>query len=715
MSLFSAPRLRIVTMTRMGWYVRRLGAMAPAEVATHGRRSALHRVDDLRWRFVRGTWRSAWEPAAERLLVSEPQLGRPLGPLSAEDAAAACSACGAGVDALLELARRRLDGYAQLLGYPELRVPEDTAVDPVSGVRWPDTHGRLIDFRHGAPGDPKLVWEINRLQELPLLCAAWLAAGDERFAAGALHRLTRWLERNPPGRGVAWANAYEPGLRAISIAVAFDALRAYSSLTAEAARRILLGLWQHARWIERDRSEDSSANNHLIGELVGILAVSLLAPELRDAARWRKLALDGLAREAELQVLPDGSCPEQSFHYGLFVSDLLLVAVALLDARGQDVPQALTRALSRTGDMLALLLAADEPDPVFGDADDGRTLLVDGVSGRDARVVAASIASRLGHSGARRVAGEIDVQAAFLFGVAGVERFDATEPAPQPGSGALPDGGLVVLRDGGSRALFDVGPLGYLSIAAHGHADALQLVLSYGPDELVSDPGTGSYLDPEVRSALRGTAAHATVTADGEDQSEQGGAFLWTRHARSRLLRCDAENGVAIAEHDGYERLPGRVRHRRAVVTVGGGAILVIDRLRADVEHEYEQVWPLAPGLVPERVSPELVTFRGGAGAELSIAFAATVPFQVAADETVRWSRHLEQVESARRCAASVRTAGAVGLAALLVPCFVASTALEIAAEGPLLHVRWELDGRRSVRVDLDSAAPSVELDWRSG
>ena len=45
-----------------------------------------------------------------------------------------------------------------------------------------------------------------------------------------------------------------------------------------------------------------------------------------------------------------------------------------------------------------------EPDPVFGDSDDGRTLLLDGAEGRGARGVASSIAARFGHPGALRIA-----------------------------------------------------------------------------------------------------------------------------------------------------------------------------------------------------------------------------------------------------------------------------------------------------------------------
>ena len=56
------------------------------------------------------------------------------------------------------------------------------------------------------------------------------------------------------------------------------------------------------------------------------------------------------------------------------------------------------------------------------------------------------------------------------------------------------------------RLLVDAGPLGYLSIAAHGHADALSFVLNVGDREILVDPGTYAYhTDPAWRRYFRST------------------------------------------------------------------------------------------------------------------------------------------------------------------------------------------------------------------
>ena len=699
-----------MTLGRLDWYRRRLLAMEPAEAVVHGRRAVMHRLDDQAWRWAPALWKRAWQPASlDELTPSALSIG----PLRRDRVEEARSVLAAEREEIVGEAERRLEGRVQVLGYPELTLSPsrgDTA-DPISGRAWPDRQGRLIDYRRDGPGDPKLVWELNRCQELPLLVLAWRLTGRERFAEEAARRMTRWVIQNPPGRGVAWANAFEPGLRALSLSLALDGLRGSPALHADDARAILRGLWQHGRWIVRDHSTGSSANNHLLGELVGLLAIAVLAPELPESESWRALAIGRIAREADFQVLPDGGGAEQAFEYMLFVADLLLVASALVETAQLPTEPALTAAVERTGAALGLLIAEDEPEPAYGDADDGRALVLDGRSARHARRVAAGIAACVGHGDARRLAETPDPTAAILFGGQGLRRFAATQPAASPGSGVLRDSGLVVLRDGSSRALFDVGPLGYLSLAAHGHADALQVVVSHGANELISDPGTGSYFgDPPLRDRLRGTRAHATVTVDDIDQSERGGPFLWTRHGDARLLHWDARLDLAIGEHDGYAELAPPVFHRRAVRRIGAGAFLVVDWLCCEGERSYRQSWPLHPTLVPERTQAGVIARKLDEDS-LLVKLVATEPADVDLRPDGRWSRRLETSEPAWRIEHVVAAPGQVYLVALVVadPGEPDDVLLTLERDGSTCVVGFRVNEREGQHAfTLESTPPRV-------
>ena len=398
----------------------------------------------------------------------------------------------------------------------------------------------------------------------------------------------------------------------------------------------------------------------------------------------------------------------------MFVVDLLLVATAALDCAGWPVPARIVDALERAGDALWAQLGRDEPVPAYGDTDDGRAIVLDGRDLRDARGTAAAVAARLGHARCALAANGLDATACWLFGFEGAETLATIEPAPEPESLLLPDGGLAILRSRGRRSVLDYGPHGGLSIAAHAHADALRLDVSLGSRDLVVDPGVGSYFaQPRIREAFRGTPSHATVTVDGENSSVAGGAFLWTLHASARLIHADLETGLVIAEHTGYTRLDDPVLHRRAVQSLQD-AILVVDRLEARGSHRYSQRWPLAPDLeLGERHADRVVAQRDGSG--LVLAASASRSFALT---TVRgsddplsgwWSERLESLSPSWLVATDVEGMGVVEIAALLLPFEserVPEAELEMeAGETTLLHVR-AAGAEKSIELALGSSSP---------
>ena len=134
------------------------------------------------------------------------------------------------------------------------------------------------------------------------------------------------------------------------------------------------------------------------------------------------------------------------------------------------------------------------------------------------------------------------------------------------------DAGTTLLRTTGENEIWcrcDGGPHGYLSIAAHAHADALSVEVRYAGVDILADPGTYCYHgEREWRSYFRSTIAHNTVELGGRNQSSEGGPFMWVRHARAREIEVLDDGDIArwTAEHDGYASLEPPARHRRSVL-----------------------------------------------------------------------------------------------------------------------------------------------------
>jgi uncharacterized heparinase superfamily protein len=127
---------------------------------------------------------------------------------------------------------------------------------------------------------------------------------------------------------------------------------------------------------------------------------------------------------------------------------------------------------------------------------------------------------------------------------------------------------------------FDHGPVGYLSIAAHGHADTLAVWLSIGDQPVFVDAGTYLYHSSKaLRDAFRHTAVHNTLTLGGFASSRPSGLFNWATKANARCLGVE-EGPITriVAEHDGYVARFG-LKHRRTVEFDGTSRIVITDEL----------------------------------------------------------------------------------------------------------------------------------------
>ena len=164
------------------------------------------------------------------------------------------------------------------------------------------------------------------------------------------------------------------------------------------------------------------------------------------------------------------------------------------------------------------------------------------------------------------------------------------------------DGGYAVIGDDKVHVIFDAGPLGYTSIAAHGHADALSICLALDGEWWLVDPGTYTYHDnPEWRNYFRSTAAHNTAVVDDTDQSKIGGDFLWLDHANAKFL-CHGVNDErhwVKGAHDGYSKV-GVMHERTVEYSQSKRCLKVTDKLTGDGEHILRWHWHLHPDIYSE-------------------------------------------------------------------------------------------------------------------
>lgn len=502
-----------------------------------------------------------------------------------------------------------IEGKIPFFGHGTLDAgnPVDWHRDPLTGVRAPLCYGKTINYRDPRlVGDIKVLWELGRHQHLVPLAAAYACTGDTEYRAVIADQIDTWMRANPYGRGVHWCSALEAALRLISWSFCHSllALRdGNDGLFGCSPDRERLGtsIYQHAAFIRGYLSRHSSANNHLIGELTGLWVATQVFDLGVDGRRWANLAHTALEREAGRQVWQDGVDKEQAFYYHLWVLEYLTLAwLAGLRSGHEFSKQFRDRIVHMAGFVDSISPPGGRP-PQVGDADDGLSVRFEIGANEDPYYETRAAVAELFHTPTLAEPARAFPQKAFWITLcAGQLPRSVARCAPAPVAQfpvAFPQGGYALLGADGIRVLFDAGPLGYPSIAAHGHADALSFCLAVGSEWWLVDPGTYAYHDEAVwRNYFRGTSAHNTITVDGQNQSRIGGPFLWIEHASARLegWGLTAHTQWAEGTHDGYRGLG--IRHRRRLEFSSERNLLqVVDHLEGTGHHEFRICFHFAP------------------------------------------------------------------------------------------------------------------------
>lgn len=587
------------------WKIQRLSRMSPGEVATRSWRAGRDRLRQARWQSRRLPRDYELLAAGSLRLL---RLDRPAtrwdraGFLLAEDLPPAGSSSYAEWLEMPAAAAAVKAGWCPLfnLAHVLVRQASDWHRDPCGGGEWPRDFAPLLNHRETSRGGVRFLWELHRLPQLAILGRAYRRTGDPTWAAAVARVIESWLQANPPEEGIAWQSPLELAIRMIAILHAADLIAGSGAIDRQLGGKLDLCAAHHAAAIARSVSCGSSANNHTIGEAVGLVVVGAALPALRPAKRWLRRGMAILEKELARQFAADGSGREQAPHYQAFATGFVLQAARSLIRAGQPIPEFMRDHLARSARFLGSLVLANDRAIEPADSDDG---LVHGL-GLSAQTAAAETAQAAAwaagnlHQLPGHLRDRLLPTTRWLWSPAAAPLQTRRR---SPRSLYHPDSGWALMRGGTpERTLFfDLGPHGLPPLDAHAHADALAIAIWVAGEALVIDPGTYLYHSGgRWRDHFRSTAAHATIAVDGRNQSELAGPFLWRGRAQTRLRACHlgGELELLSGEHRGYTRLADPLVHERRILHLGDGRFVIHDRLRCAASHHVVFTLPLPPG-----------------------------------------------------------------------------------------------------------------------
>lgn len=489
--------------------------------------------------------------------------------------------------------------------------------DPQTGDQWPCDHWSLIPVVGGIfPMDAKWVWELNRHQFLLPVAIAYWATRSENYARFIIDVITDWIKCNRVGEGINWVESQEVALRITTWLWVLELIKGASGVTAEHLDTILNSIIQQAAHIHRYPSFYISPNTHLTGEAFGLFLFGCLYPEYEQSADWAEFGQSVLEQELVNQFEASGIHSELSTYYHCYSIEYY-VQFALLAAKNniQLTPDIFSR-ISKMYDFLMHVARPDGSLPMMGDGDGGRSLPLVEESYGDVRSLLGIGGFLLDRPDLCRSATGALAENIWLFGAdfptkhlllsAGVDTVDT--PVYEGAS-------LMIYRFGhkgkSHHIVLNGGKMGFLS-AGHSHADYLHVELSLFGVSFLSDRGTFSYKDEYWRNYTRSTAAHNTVTVDGQDQVRFRGPFGWQElpaEAKTAFIRA-RDYCLLEGTHGCYPE----ISHKRAVLVISDTFILLTDHFCAEKEHHYKYHYHLAPDISIAKLSTSVVELAHSSG-----------------------------------------------------------------------------------------------------
>ena len=455
---------------------------------------------------------------------------------------------------------------------------------------------------------------VSRMEFWMRLADAYSRTRNEKYAREWVAELRDFAAKNRlnddgrHGRVTLWRTLDSAKRMAVSWPYAYRRFLASPALTPDANWLYLKLVCDHAACLTAGLNNESRSGNWVTSECQALYTIGVLFPELREAARWRDVAVSRMVKEMERMVLPDGMEAELAPGYHVVALNSFRGMVQLATEHHYVLPATF---IVKIRDMYkALVMIMDQSGAVVPTNDSAGFVDATQQAQRGLELMSDPVlswASQAQRSG-----------------------------AGLPNSTRLPFAGFYALRGGWKPddlfLFFRAGPTGL----AHEHEDMLQIVLRAGGRTLLLEPGIYSYDHSDWRRYALGTASHNTIIVDGKWQHRGPSAISTLQPVNNPWVTTPVFDYVAGIYDGGYQTCdydptkqsrPMRwvgpvdrsVVHTRHVLYLRPAYVVVLDSLDGSGTHTFDAHFHLeAPAAAV--IGPDQAVFsQHGTGMELGL------------------------------------------------------------------------------------------------
>jgi uncharacterized heparinase superfamily protein len=456
------------------------------------------------------------------------------------------------------------------------------------------------DWFASPDGDRLWTYNLHYFEYGRDLLWAYRSTEQSHYLVCLMDLIQHWITVNPFWTAVAW-EPYTISKRLIAWSTLLGYLHDDSIFRQECLPTMFASMVQQAQFLAKNVEYDVD-NNHLITNACALVTVAIYLSQGSQTSQWYRQGMKLLQEQIARQILEDGGHCERSLSYQMVVLQDILELALLFKQAGKPIPPELDKAIGQLHHFLLALVKPDGTIPMLNDTVPGYPMPV-------AELLLVSAAYLHEPLPAFVLP---DSNSSYYQWIWGKPYFATSSLAKIPvQSTAFTESGYFIMRNdeigNSSFLVFDCGPIGPPHSAAHAHADTLSFELAAYGQTLICDPGVYEYKAGPWRDYFRSTAAHNSITVDGEDQSVFWGSFRVAEIARARLIQWETNQDYDYVEgeHDGYTRLGSPVVHRRSLRFVKPNKWIVRDTLTSGGkdEHAYQLRFHLAASALVQKMT----------------------------------------------------------------------------------------------------------------
>ena len=513
------------------------------------------------------------------------------------------------------------DTHFDILGVEwDYTRPIDWHKDIRTNGTFPLVFCREVNTRTDENGIAKYVWEPNRHQFLTRIAQQYQATKDQKYLHLFQSVMESWIEQNPYLIGVNWYSNIEVNVRILTWFLCWEILDVNEVMErSEPFRKFVNEKWVpliylHCKYSHDFPSRFSSANNHRISECVGLFVASSYW-KFEESAKWNRHAKKVTEQELIKQHTESGINREETSEYMQFITDFFLIAHVVAEKTGNPFSSRFKSLFHKVFLYLYHLVDVEGNINHYGDGDDGRPFILeeDKEEFNNFLSLLTSGAIIFNDPNLKSRCNGFDLKNRILFGNDGEYAFDSIEEIEVERTSRFyeKDGHFLFRKeDGPDQEIFlhyDVAPLGFLGIAAHGHSDALSFYMGVDGQFVFIDPGTYTYhTDMEWRNYFISTLAHNTVCVDNENQALRGGPTMWVRHYKAEVVEVQKDDMLerVTGRHNGYQET-GVIHTRTIAFNREKDRFTIIDEIEVQDQNEHNLKIPfhLHPEIVVNQLS----------------------------------------------------------------------------------------------------------------